>query len=194
MSLTTPGDRPDAYRGGDRFAFAALAAQDEARIRALWGRPPLNLYRILGHQPTLLRAWTEWNNELRHGCEIPRALRELIFLRSAHRQASRYEWTQHVVMARTAGLAEDTIKAAKAEALDVQLEDRERAVLRATDEITSGHLSDEAFGALRVLFSPGEMIEVIVTASHACMLARVIQAIGVTTTGEDPAQGRQGEG
>ena len=64
---------------------------------------------------------------------------------------------------------------------------REQATLRATDDITAGHLADAGFDALRAVFSPGETIEVIVTAGHACMLARVIQAIGVTTAGEDDA-------
>ncbi len=176
--------RGTAHQAGGRFAHAALSGADEARIRELWGRPPLNLYRILGHQPAVLRAWTEWNNTLRHGCELPRALRELIFLRSAHLQASDYEWAQHVVMARKAGLAEGKIEAARGATSNHALDEREQAVVRATGEITDGRLSDEAFGALRTLLSPGEMIEVIVTASHACMLARVIQAIGVTMDGE----------
>lgn len=175
-----------------RFAYAPLAEDDDARIRALWGRPPINLYRILGHQPSILRAWTEWNNDLRHGCELPRALRELIFLRSAHLQASAYEWTQHVAMARKAGLTEHKIEATKGDPSSSDLDDRERAILRATSGITDGHLSDAAFAALRAVFSAGEMIEVIVTASHACMLARVIQAIGVSTAGEDPAAAREG--
>lgn len=168
-----------------RFDPAPIAEQSEARIRALWGRSPLNLYRVLAHQPAILRAWTEWNNDLRHGCDLPRALRELVFLRSAHLQGSAYEWAQHVAMARKAGLSETKIENSRGDAPGPELDARERATLRATDEITAGYLSDVGFDALRAVFSPGEMIEVIVTASHACMLARVIQAIGVTTIGEN---------
>lgn len=170
---------------GPRFSFATLEPADDLRIRELWGRPPINLYRILAHQPAILRAWTEWNDALRHGCAVPRKLRELIFLRSAGLHASDYEWTQHLAMARKAGVDEDKIEAVNAWETGGRYDAREKALLRATDEITSGALTDATFAQLRALFAPAETIEIIVTAGHACMLARVIQAIGVTTEGED---------
>ena len=169
-----------------RFAFAQIDARDEARIVELWGRPPLNLYRILAHQPQILRAWTEWNNELRHGCALPRALREIIFLQSALLQNADYEWAQHLPMARNAGLTEDKIAAIRTGGTR-EFDEPERAVLRATNEITDGGLSDGAFAEMQGCFSAAEMIEIIVTASHACMLGRVIRAIGVTAQSEEIA-------
>lgn len=168
-----------------RFSLATLELADDRRVRELWGRPPINLYRVLAHHPKILRAWIEWNNELRHGCELPRALRELIFLRSAKLQGSDYEWTQHLVMARKAHVHEHKIQAVGAWYTVDLYDERERATLRATDEITNERLTDATFEALQAVFSPAETLEVIVTASHACMLGRVIQAIGVTTAGED---------
>jgi AhpD family alkylhydroperoxidase len=170
-----------------RFDLTDLEQETDRRVRKLWGRPPINLYRILAHQPRIVSAWTEWNNELRYGCMLPRALRELIFLRSAILQKSVYEWAQHVAMARKAGVDETQIEAIEYWQAAHVFNPRERAVLRCTDEITAGELSDHAFVALREIVSPGEAIEVIVTASHACMLARVIQALAVTDDGERPA-------
>ena len=95
--------------GAPRFDLAELERADDRRVRMLWGREPINLYRVLAHHPRLLRAWTEWNDELRQGCPLPRALRELIFLRSAVLHRCYYEWTQHLNMARAAGVAEDKI-------------------------------------------------------------------------------------
>ena len=172
-----------------RFPLAALEPADEQRVRALWGRPPINLYRILAHQPGILRAWTEWNNELRHGCTLDRALRELIFLRSAELHGSSYEWAQHLGMARAAGLAEEKIAAVADRADAVVFDALERTLLRATDEITRGQLTDDGFARLRSALSAAETIEVIVTASHAAMLARVIQAIAVDDDGEAPPDG-----
>lgn len=167
-----------------RFDLIDLEPETDRRVRELWGRPPINLYRVLAHQPRIVSAWTEWNNEVRHGCTLPRALRELIFLRSAILQKSLYEWGQHVGMARRAGMDEARIEAIEYwQAADI-FDPRERIVLRCTDEITAGALSDRAFVALREILSSGEAIEVIVTASHACMLARVIQALAVTDDGE----------
>lgn len=171
-----------------RFEPATLDPIADRRVRELWGRPPINLYRILAHHTPLLRAWTEWNNDLRHGCELPRALREMIFLRSAVLHASDYEWTQHVVMARKAGLAAEKIAALRGSIASDRFDEREMAVLEATDEIASGALTDPAFRALRDVFSAAETIEVIVTASHTCMLVRIIQAVGVSADGEADAQ------
>ncbi len=172
-----------------RFPLAALESADEQRFRALWGRPPINLYRILAHQPVILRAWTEWNNALRHGCTLDRALRELIFLRSAELQGSSYEWAQHLPMARAAGLPEEKIAAVAAWEGASVFDNLERTLLRVTDEITRGQLSDDGFARLRGVLSAAEAIEVIVTASHAAMLARVIQAIAVDLDSEAPADG-----
>lgn len=169
-----------------RFPLATLEPADDLRVRTLWGRPPINLYRILAHQPAILRAWTEWNDALRQGCGLPRALRELIFLRSARLHQSDYEWSHHLVMARKAGLDESKIQAVSAWDTAALYDERERAALAGTDEITKGELTDATFTTLRAVFSPAQTIEVIVTASHACMLARIIQAIGVTTAGENP--------
>lgn len=169
-----------------RFDFADLAPADDRRVRELWGRAPINLYRVLAHQPRLLRAWTEWNNELRHGCALPRDLRELIFLRSAFLHHADYEWEQHLAMARRAGVSEAKIDAIPDWNGSDRFDERERATLLATDHITRGELDDQTFARLRAAFTPAEAIEVIVTAAHSCMLARVIQAIGVTSDGEAP--------
>lgn len=167
-----------------RFALAELTPETDRRVRELWGRPPINLYRILAHQPTILRAWTEWNNELRHGCTLARGTRELIFLRSAVLQSCEYEWTQHARMARAAGLAEEKINAVADWEADGGFDETERALLRATDEIAKGCLTNETFATLRAVLSAAETIEVIVTAAHAAMLGRVVQAIGVDDAGE----------
>lgn len=170
-----------------RFPLAELTPADDRRVRSLWGRPPLNLYRILAHHPRILRAWTEWNNELRHGCTLPRALRELIFLRSATLQDSAYEWTQHVAMARRAGVDDARIEAIAHWRDATVFDELERTVLAATDAITGGALGDDDFARLKALLPAADALEVIVTASHAAMLGRVIQAIGVTDEGEMPA-------
>ena len=170
--------------GAPRFDLAELEPADDRRVRMLWGREPINLYRVLAHHPRLLRAWTEWNDELRQGCSLPRALRELIFLRSAVLHRCDYEWIQHMKMARAAGVAEDKIATIDQWETSELFDRRERTALLATDQVIANDLGNDAFDALRAAFTPAESLEIIVTAAHSCMLGRVIQAVAVTAHGE----------
>src|ERR671919_1807498 len=79
------------------------------RLEELWGAPP-NLYRALANHPRLVAAWTEFSKMLRYDTRTPRALRELVILRGAQLMRSEYEWAQHVVMARKAGVREEQIQ------------------------------------------------------------------------------------
>src|SRR5512139_199670 len=82
----------------------------QKRLEELWGKP-VNLYRALGNHPPLVAAWTEFANAIRHESRTPRALRELMILRTAQIARSEYEWAHHLRMARKAGIGDDRIAA-----------------------------------------------------------------------------------
>ena len=88
-----------------RVPNAGFAPALEARLEELWGKP-VNLYRALGNHPALAAAWTEFANSIRHDSATPRALRELMILRTAQIARSEYEWAHHLRMARKAGVSE----------------------------------------------------------------------------------------
>ncbi|MGH8764166.1 MAG: carboxymuconolactone decarboxylase family protein, partial [Burkholderiales bacterium] len=88
-----------------RVPNAGFSPELEARLKQLWGNP-VNLYRALGNHPGLAAAWTEFANSIRHDSRTPRALRELMILRTAQIAHSEYEWAHHLRMARKAGVPE----------------------------------------------------------------------------------------
>ena len=53
------------------------------------GRDPIALYRVLAHSPLMLRAYAGLARGLRYEAQTPRALRELMILRTAQLTASR---------------------------------------------------------------------------------------------------------
>ena len=85
--------------------LAPLPDNVAARVRQA-GVKQVNLYRALAHAPRLLEAWIDFSWALREHCETPRALRELIILRTAQLMLSPYEWHQHRRMAAEAGVQE----------------------------------------------------------------------------------------
>jgi alkylhydroperoxidase family enzyme len=100
-----------------RVPLAQFEPALENRLEELWGAPP-NLYRALANHPSIVAAWTQFANTLRHGSRTPRALRELVILR---REAMRhFDHHDYVELAVTAGFY--AMVARVLDAMAVQLE------------------------------------------------------------------------
>ena len=98
----------------------------QKRLEELWGKP-VNLYRALGNHPALAAAWTEFANAIRHDSKTPRALREIMILRTAQIARSEYEWAHHLRMARKAEVSEAKIAALPSWRTSGEFSARERA-------------------------------------------------------------------
>jgi alkylhydroperoxidase family enzyme len=148
------------------------------------GGRPINLYRVLGNQPALLHAWIDFASALRYQSATPRQLRELLILRIAQCCQSSYEWSQHLLLARQAGVPETQIRALEAWRDSPLFDPRERAALALTEAAAAGRVDDPTHAAAAALFSSAEMTELVLTASFYCMVARVLDAMAVDNQGE----------
>jgi AhpD family alkylhydroperoxidase len=160
---------------------APLVAEIFARLRA-GGRRPLNLHRTLAHAPELLRGMLGLAEALRHGGTTSRRLRELVILRTAQLEGSSYELAQHMPMARAAGIEEAEIAALEHWRDSRFFDARERAALEHAESVAGNAPADNA--TLDRLFTPGEIVELTVTASFYLMTARVLRALDIKI--EDP--------
>src|SRR5262249_32005457 len=111
---------------------------------------------------------------------------------TAFRSGARYEWAQHVAIARTAGLADDEIArvAAGPDAAGWSADDA--ALLRAVDELQDDHaIGDATWSALAARFETRQLIEIPMLAGHYAMLAGVLNSLGVQPeSAELPALGQ----
>jgi alkylhydroperoxidase family enzyme len=171
-----------------RLPYAEIAPWISDRIAELGGRP-LNLYRVIGNQPRMLKAWIDFAYELRSACETPRVLRELMILRTAQLARSTYEWHQHRIMASAAGVPEKKISELAMWRGSKAFDARERAALALTEAIVAGHVDDAVYEAAAGVFDHGEIIELVLTASFYVMVPRVLDAIAVTSEGEPEVEG-----
>ena len=144
------------------------------------GRPPIALYRTLAGVPWLLEAYNRFAVSLRREPTLGRDLRELVILRGAQLTGSDYEWTHHRPMAIAAGVAEGKITRLHEWRSSDLFDARERAALSCVESIHALHLDDETFGSARSMFSEQEAIELIAVCAFYEMVARLIQAFGVT--------------
>ena len=149
-----------------------------ARLKALWGNP-VNLYRALGNNPKMVAAWTEFAQAIRADSQTPRALRELMILRSGQIQDSEYEWAQHLRMARKAGVREAQIEQLAGWRASAEFDAREKAALELLEAVTACKVTDEVWAIGKAQFSDHELVELVMTASFYCMVGRVLDALQV---------------
>jgi len=143
------------------------------------GRDPILLYRVLANSPLMLRAYAGLARGLRYEARTPRALRELMILRTAQLTESGYEWAHHRKMASAAGVEDAKVLAlADWRASDV-FDETERAALAAVEGIHAVALDDEAFAALERAVGADATIELVLLASFYECVARMIQALGL---------------
>ena len=150
----------------------------QKRLEELWGKP-VNLYRALGNHPALAAAWTEFANAIRHDSRTPRALRELMILRTAQIARSEYEWAHHLRMARKAGVEEAKIAALAGWRGASNFDPRERAALALTEAVMACNVTDEVHAEVKRHFSDAEFVELSLTAGFYALVSRMLDAMRV---------------
>jgi AhpD family alkylhydroperoxidase len=150
----------------------------QKRLAELWGEP-VNLYRALGNHPALTAAWTEFANTIRHESATPRALRELMILRTAQVAHSEYEWAHHLRMARKAGVSEEKIGALAGWHRSSAFNARERAALALTEAVMACSVTDEVHAEVKRHFSDAEFVELSLIAAFYAMVSRMLDALRV---------------
>ena len=143
------------------------------------GRDPIALYRVLAHSPPMLRAYAGLARGLRYDAATPRALRELMILRTAQLTGSDYEWAHHRAMAAANGVPDEKVHALAAWRSSTLFDGCERAALRCVEEIHDVALSDEAFAELERELGAPATIELVLLAAFYEAVARLIQALGL---------------
>ena len=161
-----------------RTPLADIAPPLKKRLVELWGTPP-NLYKALGNHPELVAAWAEFSKTLRHDTRTPRALRELVILRGAQLMQSEYEWAQHLVMARKAGVTDSQIQELSNWRNSSQFDARQKAAIALSEDVTKGKVSDAVYKEAMRHFDHHDYVELACVAAFYAMVGRMLDAMGV---------------
>ncbi len=185
---------------GPRLPPLAAGEWDDVLIRVLENSPggtnePMHIFTTLGRaDPELFRRWLGFGGALLDG-SLPGRLRELVVLRTAARFGGRYEWAQHIELARVQGVTPAELAALGngAGALDsVEWSPLERAALRAVDETAdNGAVSDATWGVLQELLRESELIELLMLIGHYLMLTTVLRSLRLPLEPRAEALARQ---
>ncbi len=162
-----PNDSPDE---------AAAALLERTLLR---DGKPINIFGTLAHHPALMKQFNRMGGQLLRNGLVPDREREIVVLRVGANARAPYEFGQHVLIGRDAGLTDDEITAIRG-AGPMAWSDDDRALLALADELhLDDCVSDETFAALRGRWSEPELVELLVLAGFYRLVSGFLNSAGV---------------
>ena len=150
---------------------------------------PSNALGLFANHPALAKAFLGYNAYLLgRDSTIPPHTRELAILRVAWRRRCRYEWAQHVRIARRAGVTDAEIAMVRAGvgdgdgdgAGDAPGHEITALIITAADELDANSgLSDATYQALADKFDDRQLMDLVFTIGTYGLLAMAFNAFGL---------------
>jgi 4-carboxymuconolactone decarboxylase len=138
-----------------------------------------HIYRTLVRHPGLFRKWLPFAGKLLSG-KLAARERELLILRTGWRCQAPYEWGQHVIIGRQAGLSDAEIQRVKAGPDDPGWSTDDATLLFAADELhDTSRLSDKTWAALQAKYDEKQIVEILMVVGHYHMVSFVLNGLGV---------------
>ena len=141
--------------------------------------PAANIFKTLVRNRGLFRRWLPFGGKLLNG-KLPPRERELAILRVGWLCQAEYEWGQHVIIGRHAGLTDEEIERIKVGASHEDWSTLDAMVLRATDELHEDSCIGEAtWELLAKEFDDAQMIELVMVIGHYHLVSFALNSLGV---------------
>ncbi len=144
------------------------------------GGDPLNIFGVLGNHPDMLKRWLVFATHVMSKNSLSPRDRELLILRTGWNCRSRYEWGQHVAIARECGLSDAEIEAVKSGVDHEGWSSHDRMLMLAADELHQHQsLSEHSWNALTNAYSTEQVLDVIATVGNYHLVAMFLNSTGV---------------
>ena len=141
---------------------------------------PLNIFRTLASHPKLLKRWLVFANHVLFKSTLGPRERELVILRIGWLCRAEYEWGQHVLIGREAGLGDEEIRRICEGPEAAGWNELDQLLLRATDELHSdAFISDPTWKALSEHLSQHQMIDLVFAVGQYNLVSMVLNTLGV---------------
>lgn len=140
----------------------------------------LNIYRTLAHHPKLLKRWAVFGTHVLYRSTLPARERELLILRTGYLCRSEYEWSQHVVIGKAAGITDDEIARIKEGPDASGWAHEDAALLRAADELhNDSFISDATWHELSKRYDTKQLIDLIFAVGQYHLVSMALNTLGV---------------
>ena len=142
--------------------------------------PPLNIFRTLANHPKLLRRWLVFGNHVLFKSTLPPRERELVILRIGWLCRAGYEWGQHVVIGREAGLSDEEIQRITEGPEAAGWSELDTLLLQATDELhRDAFVSDPTWKALQSHLSTQQLMDLVFAVGQYNLVSMALNSFGV---------------
>lgn len=174
----------DTPSSGPRLAPRALEdldpeTSDLLQRNAIGGRV-LNIFATLAHHPDLLRRWLVFGTHVLRKSTLNPRERELVILRIGWLCRSEYEWGQHVLIGRDAGLTDEEIRAIADGPDESSWSERDRLLLQATDDLhRDSRIGDATWGALRNYLSTEQLLDLVFAVGQYNLVSMALNSFSV---------------
>lgn len=146
---------------------------------------PINVHKLMAHNPALLNAWWNFRNYSVAGGTLGNRLGELVILRVGVQLAAWYEWGSHVDRSLKCGLFLEEINAVSQREIGPQWAKNEAALLKAVDELVEEkRITPSTLSELSERFSTPQILDIIAIHGMYVTLGCMINTWGLEL---DPA-------
>ncbi len=140
----------------------------------------LNLFGTLAHHPDMFRRWLVFAAHVLSKNTLPARDRELLILRTGWNCKCRYEWGQHVLIARDCGLSDAEIERIKEGPAATEWAAPDRSLLVAADELhATSSMSDPTWEALSAVYTAEQMLDIVATVGNYHLVAMFLNTTRV---------------
>ena len=153
--------------------FSTLNPEDRGMGETKVNGEEINLFKVLMQHPKLARSWAPFANYIIYEQTLPAREREILILRIGWLNQAQYEWEQHVLMGKNAGLTDDEIdritKGPKA-----GWDRHHAALIQAADD-----LFENSTASATSRHNTEQMIDAVFTISQYNLVSWVLNSFGV---------------
>jgi 4-carboxymuconolactone decarboxylase len=148
----------------------------------------LNIFRTMAHHPRLLKRFNVLGGAFLAQGLLPPREREIVILRVGWNCRSVYEFGQHTIMGRDAGLTDAEIATLATTRADGPWSADDQALIALADEICADDCAgEETFAALRRRWNDAELVELVALAGFYRMVSGLLNSLGVEPEDDLPS-------
>jgi 4-carboxymuconolactone decarboxylase len=154
--------------------------QLDDETRAIVPPGSLNIFTTLARHPKLLKRWLVFGNHVLAKSSLPERERELAILRVGWRCRAEYEFGQHTVIGRRAGITDDEIGWLVLDVAEGGWSADDRALLTAVDELHDDQcITDATWAALAERWDEHQLLDLIFAVGQYTLVSMALNSLGV---------------
>lgn len=183
MRLQSPRIPPLEPKDWDPKLKKAMGLKTDAHRREALNPMLRQVYNIMGtlaNHPTLLRSWNPFSGHVMGSNSLAPRERELLILRIGWLCRSGYEWGQHAVIAKWAGLKPEEIERVPDGPEHPDWPPADALLLRAADELhADAFITDDTWYALARRYNTRQLMDIVFTVGQYNLVSMALNSFGV---------------